>query len=1089
MKTSLLCSARRVRPDSHPSAPPQFKLRLLTLAMLSAYASLPLAAGNRFAAPTNALVLPTGGVVDPSIAIIRSPTPNLLQIDQYAAKATIRWDTFDIAQGYTVHFNQPSASAEAMNYIGSAHPSLIQGTLSANGKVYLVNANGVLFDGSAQVNVNTLIASSLDISQSTFDNGITSSLLGKTDPTLVATMILSTAGQVLNYGTIRSVKVDKDSGQVITAPRVDAKTGQTVQQPVEEGGVIMLFAPQVENHGIITANNGQVILAAGKSVYLQLYNDPSLAGTGLYNEKDLSMRGFMVKVTAADEGALDLTKLIVAQNLNGVSNLGGEIRSDRGNTTLVGMVVNQAGRISANTATTVNGSIWLKAENYDAASKQTTYGTLTTSADSVTEVQPEADATTLAESALYTDNNLYNLEGYQGVIKLVGETVVHKGQALAPGGRIVVGKEYDGINPPAYSGRVYLDSNSVLSVAGLWLDRPYSDNYLTFKLGSLDLSNAPLQKGGFLVNQTVTVDTRQDSPLLFDITDKVAGVQRSVLEKATDAGAITVNTGEFIMASNAKVDVSGGGYRYGDGTSTTTYLKSHGRLYDIATAPINLQYDGITTNTAKVKGYVEGKNAGLLAIDAQQMALGGNFYAGVTMGPYQRAVNAMPALGRLVLGTQAMFLNTLPDLATVSDGTTVNNLDTAGAIYALENVTFGEGATTRQQLAEALAEISADPLNLNVAFPAALQDQLLLPVDLFGGTAYSSVQSSASQGFGTFTLRANNITLPQGVTLDLGALGSLLWLAPRIEVGGTVKASGGALAFNTFTGDPYGDIHLGAGGVLTTAGGWINDATGVIIPVANVLDGGAITIAGFSSTLDSGSRIDVSGGALLSSTGTLSYGGGGVIALPTTALNGVSLMGYGGKKGGSLAITSTAIDVGGSSATALAAGFFTQGGFSHYTLTGLTQVNFNQDIHPTADQRIAQTSARSSPTGTAFADISTVVSDMPDYLRTAASLTATTGASITPELQLAAHETGITVAPGVSLRTDALGSISLSSKTRMDIQGSLYAPAGAITLNLDPGDTKVYYDTLSGSFNSLNIGGQSVISPPASFCQVLRCAV
>lgn len=198
----------------------------------------------------------------------------------------------------------------------------------------------------------------------------------------------------------------------------------------------MLFAPQVENHGVITANNGQVILAAGKSVYLQLYNDPTGAD---YNPNDLSMRGFLVKVTAAPDGALNLSQLIAAQKLNSVANLGGEIHTDRGNTTLTGLVVNQSGLVSANTATTVNGSIWLKAENYDAANKQTTYANsvLTTSKDSVTQTLPENDGTTLAESDPYADNTVYNTGSfphYQAVIKMTGETVVHEGQAVAPGG-------------------------------------------------------------------------------------------------------------------------------------------------------------------------------------------------------------------------------------------------------------------------------------------------------------------------------------------------------------------------------------------------------------------------------------------------------------------------------------------------------------------------------------------------------------------------------------------------------------------------------------------------------------------------------
>jgi filamentous hemagglutinin family protein len=1046
-------------------------MRLLTMAVLSACASVSMAAQNHAAAPANPL--PTGGVVsDPATASIAS-SGNLMQINQTAAKTTIHWNSFDIGQGYTVRFNQPSSSAEAMNYIGGANPSVIQGTLSANGKVYLVNSNGILFDGTAQVNVNTLIASSLNISQDTFDNGITSSLAGKTDPTLVATMVLDTAGQVINYGTIKSVKVDGETGEVVNDP----KTGK----PVEEGGAIMLFAPQVENHGIITANNGQVILAAGKSVYLQIQQDLS----------DLSMRGFLVKVTAAPEGALNLSNLIAAQRLNSAANIGGEIHTDRGNTTLIGMVVNQAGLVSANTATTVNGSIWLKAESYDAASKQTTYGTLTTSTDSVTQVLPEDDGTTLAESDSYTDNSLYNngaFPHYQGVIKMLGETVVHDGSAIAPGGRIVVGKEY-AIDPstgsaskPDGTGRVYLGADSVLSTAGLWIDRPYDDNYLSFKLGSLDLADAFLQKNGYLINQEVTVDVRKDSPLLFDVSGKIKAIKRSVLEKATAAGAITVNTGEFISVAGSKVDVSGGGIRYGDGTRTTTYLVSHGRLYDIATAPANLQYDGVVTKSAPVKGYAEGKSAGLLAIDAQRMALGGNFTAGVTTGPYQRLAGAMPALGKLVLGTQSIQAGSQLDVSTVQDGTVANDQDTYQAVYALHNVEFGDGAAIRQRLADELAGMNADPAN--AAFPTALSDTLLLPSDLFGGTAYGNAQASASQGFGTLALRANgSISVPQDVTLDLGAGGSLLWLAPQIEVAGTVRAQGGALDFNRRYDNfvLFGHTHLGAHGVLSTAGGWINDAAGArgSVTVPDVIDGGAVAIDGYG-TLDAGSRIDVSGGAMLGSDGTLRYGDGGSIALPTSALDGVTLWAYGGKQGGALSLAADRIDVGGASAAALSADFFTRGGFTQYTLAGISQVNFMTSIHPVAYQRIARTNAQLAPTGTPFADISSVASSMPDYLRTAASLTASTGASTSGSFQLGANETGVTVAPGVSIVTDPLGSIRLSSQTRMSIDGTLYAPGGAISLTLDPGRA-FYYDTGSGAFNALQLGDQALISTAGLF--------
>lgn len=620
----------------------------------------------------------------------------------------------------------------------------------------------------------------------------------------------------------------------------------------------------------------------------------------------------------------------------------------------------------------------------------------------------------------------------------------------------------------------------MLSTAGLWVDLPYESNYLTFKLGSLDLADSPLQKDGFLINQTVTVDTRKGSPLLFSIADKVAAMPRSVSEKATAGGTITVNTGEFISAGNASVDVSGGGYRYGDGTRTTTYLVSHGRLYDVATAPTTLQYDGVVNKTALVKGYVEGKGAGLLTIDAQQMALGGQFAGGVTVGPYQRAMNAMPEAGRLVLGTQSVLAGSALDFSSVKDGTTANNLDSLGSVYALHDVTFGEGTAARQQIADALAGVNADPLN--ASFPTDLTDTLLLPANLFGGMASGNAQSNASTGFGALALRASGtITVPQDVTLDLGAGGSLMWLAPQIDVAGTVRAADGALAFNrTVDNSLYGTTHLGVHGILSVAGNWINDSAstgGVVVP--NAIDGGTVTIKGYA-TMAAGSTIDASGGARLDQAVKLSYGNGGTIALPTTELDGVNLQAYGGTHGGTLALAADAIDVGGPSADALLPGFFTQGGFTQYTLEGLNAVHFRESLHPVAYQRIARANAQLAPTGTPFSTLSSVQTTMSDYLRSPVSLNASTGASSSGTFQLGVNETGITVDPGVTLRMDPRGSISLSSATRMDIGGTLIAPGGAISLTLDSG-SKFYYDTATGRFNALNISDQAVLSTAGVF--------
>ena len=86
-----------------------------------------------------------------------------MNVNQQSAQAILNWADFNIANGYTVNFHQPAATAAALNEIWSATPSTIAGALNANGQVYLINQNGIVFDKGAQVDVGGLVASTLNI--------------------------------------------------------------------------------------------------------------------------------------------------------------------------------------------------------------------------------------------------------------------------------------------------------------------------------------------------------------------------------------------------------------------------------------------------------------------------------------------------------------------------------------------------------------------------------------------------------------------------------------------------------------------------------------------------------------------------------------------------------------------------------------------------------------------------------------------------------------------------------------------------------------------------------------------------------------
>jgi len=172
--------------------------------------------------------LPTGGnIVAGSGRIAQSG--KTMTVTQSTNRMAADWQSFNIGAGNTVNFVQPSAGAVALNRVLGADVSVIQGTLKANGQVFLVNPNGVLFSPTAQVNVGGLVASTLNITKDDFMAGN-------------YRFIGNSAQSVRNEGEIK----------------------------VGAGGTVALIAARVENLGSIAAPQGNVLLGAGQKVRLDL---------------------------------------------------------------------------------------------------------------------------------------------------------------------------------------------------------------------------------------------------------------------------------------------------------------------------------------------------------------------------------------------------------------------------------------------------------------------------------------------------------------------------------------------------------------------------------------------------------------------------------------------------------------------------------------------------------------------------------------------------------------------------------------------------------------------------------------------------
>jgi filamentous hemagglutinin family protein len=168
--------------------------------------------------------------------------------------AVINWNTFSIGAGETTRFIQASASSSVLNRVLASDPSVIYGTLSSNGKVWLVNPAGIMVGAGGLVDVAGFVASTMNISNADF-------LAGKK-------LFEGTpgAGAVINQGTIVT----------------------------PSGGSVYLIAPNVTNEGIIRSPQGEVILAAGQRVELI----------------DSATPGVKVEITGAEGNATNLGEVV-----------------------------------------------------------------------------------------------------------------------------------------------------------------------------------------------------------------------------------------------------------------------------------------------------------------------------------------------------------------------------------------------------------------------------------------------------------------------------------------------------------------------------------------------------------------------------------------------------------------------------------------------------------------------------------------------------------------------------------------------------------------------------------------------------------
>lgn len=1005
---------------------------------------------------------------------------NKLTVTQGTNQAILNWQSFNIGAGGQVQFQQPSAASVALNKIFQANPSTILGQLTANGQVYLINPNGFVFGSGASVNVAGLMASSLGLynGDAEFEQN---SLY-----TQSAAAFAPALGTDPSAGAVTPGSIIVQSGASITAG---------------SQGDILLAGGSVTNGGTLTAPGGQVILAAGQSIYLAASTDPSL-------------RGLLVEV--GGPGSV-------------TNESGGVISVPQGNASLAAMAVNQSGVISATTAVSANGSVYLVAGNGAPSGASsvgacqnggvlcaTTGGTLTLGASSQIEISPDASGGTAVVGQPQT----------QSQIALQGQQVDIAGQITAPAATMNVVAQSN-LNTPApvpgdTAAQIRIAAGTDINLAGSVAQLPMSANLLSIQLLDNELEDDPQQRGGALHGQTVIADLLDGQPAIISDSSwasALEAVKESIYQRTATGGDASFRSGgDILFSSGASINVSGGAWNYAGGTLQSSYLVgADGRLYNLATANPALAYSGVLNPTYQqtYNGYgiqisqatpglgyyqsafSQGFSAGSVTFAAPTLALQGSLSASAVDGIEQRSAATIP-----VTSLAALVANVDQNPAAVG---LANPFPSSGGVAVATGGTLQIGLPTAES-GDPFAEFLAPAVTV-VSSPTpivAADGAPLLPQPLQLPAAYLT-----SDGFAnTQILSDGAVTLPAGLPLNLGAGSALQIVAPQTLIGSSIQALGGDIDIQTAQTSEYQataqslGITLADGVQLNVSGQWTNDSIDAPASVETTTyqNGGSIRLSltsdlpliqssfpastsGDALVIGNDVGLLANGGAWLKSNNTLQGGSGGSILIDASPYQatlqiggGINLQAFGvdAAAGGAFALNAPSLAVvasgdafpspgdaatGPAGTTLIGTPLFSASGFSAVALTATGAASAAGDAILSIDSGAsidaqAQSLELSSASLTRKGGGTVLAFAAPETLPQAQQSAVSLQFSVTPSITDPTATTigDLDVQSGASILaaagTTGGGNVSLSGQGSILIDGTIRAPGGTITAQI-----------------------------------------
>jgi filamentous hemagglutinin family protein len=426
-------------------------------------------------------------------------------VTQTGARLTATWTTLGTAAKDNLRFMQ-NASDVAINKVTGFESSEFYGSLTAGGRVFILNPNGVYFGAGSSVNVGSLVA--------TTANNVTEGADG------VFHFTGSGYGQVVNQGNIT----------------------------VSQGGFAILAAPYVENTGTIMANLGTIQLASANHYTVDLRGDGLITFTvtkeslgAIQGQPGVDNSGTLT----ARSGTIGISANLASEFVQGVVNLNGVVDATalnnspsqhNGGTVLVESVgdINVAHartRYEGQEPIDVSPSAGIHADGAEGGNGGT--------------IQIIADGTNHVYSGAILTARGGPFGGNGGLIEVSGHDVIYRGAARADApsgtaGTLRIDPDYitiangDGTDGSAtiYEKNVEDTSNNGTNVELIANDRITMENLAD---GSLDggSGNITMQAGGDCTYCTIRFDDKSDQITTTATTSIHAG---SISMTALDGG-------------------------------------------------------------------------------------------------------------------------------------------------------------------------------------------------------------------------------------------------------------------------------------------------------------------------------------------------------------------------------------------------------------------------------------------------------------------------------------------------------------------------------------------------------------------------